>query len=151
MNLLDIKKFWKFDWQAQGADSPCVAKWLPFYLDDNMGAERDDILHLRVGKRANYDANQASRHIPVLFPHCELDWHLRVRYQGDATSHNYRIWCNFAAYRHCNKCNWYSLILRTARLILCDFYTLITEMRVISFPVSPDESQLVFSLSFPKI
>jgi hypothetical protein len=24
----------------------------------------------------------------LLFPHGELDWHLAVRYQGDATSHN---------------------------------------------------------------
>ena len=30
-------------------------------------------------------------HFRLLFPHCELGWHLPVRHQGDATNHNNRV------------------------------------------------------------
>lgn len=60
-----------------------------------MGAERDVILHQRVGELEQIrDANLASLHFPLLFPHCELGWHLEVRYQSNATSHkNIKISC----------------------------------------------------------
>jgi hypothetical protein len=32
-----------------GIDSPRLTKWLPFYVEDNKGPERDNILHQGVG------------------------------------------------------------------------------------------------------
>jgi hypothetical protein len=65
---------------ALGVDSPCVTTWLPFYLDDNMGSERDVILHPPVTEVEQIrDANLPSLHFPLLFPHGELRCHLAVR------------------------------------------------------------------------
>jgi hypothetical protein len=64
-------------------------RWLPIYLDDNMGAERDTNLHQPVAELEQIsDAQLPSLHFPLLFPHGELGWHLAVRYQGGTTSHN---------------------------------------------------------------
>ena len=54
-----------------------------------MGPERDANLHQPVGEFEQIrDANLPSLHFALLFPHCELGWHVAVRYQGKATSHN---------------------------------------------------------------
>ena len=55
-----------------------------------MGAERDITLHQRVvGLQRISDTLPAydPLHFSLLFPHGG-GWHLAVRYQGDATSHN---------------------------------------------------------------
>jgi hypothetical protein len=94
--------------------------------------------------------NQASQQYSLLFPHGELVWHLAVRYQGEATRRNNRILCrNFAAYRLCTKCNWYSLLPSSTRLIFFEVYSRITEMRVPSLPMSPGASQLVIHFVNP--
>jgi len=60
-------------------------------LLDNMGAERDIILHRRgSGLQRISGMHPAYDPLPflMLFPHDELGWHLAVRNQGGATSHN---------------------------------------------------------------
>lgn len=58
-------------------------------MEDNMGDERDIILHQRDGELERIrDVNLPSLHFPLLFTHGELVWHVAVWYQGDATSHN---------------------------------------------------------------
>jgi hypothetical protein len=48
----------------------------------HIGAERCVILHQRVEEMEQLrDAHWASLHIPLLFPHGELGWHLAVLYQ----------------------------------------------------------------------
>jgi hypothetical protein len=42
----------------------------------------------RGSQRSIGDANLLSLHFSWLFPYGKLGWHLAVRYQGDATSHN---------------------------------------------------------------
>jgi hypothetical protein len=63
-------------------------------LDNTMGDERDINLHQRDGGlqriKDRYPAFDPPR-FTVLFPHSELGWHLAVRYQGDATSHNNNV------------------------------------------------------------
>jgi hypothetical protein len=59
-------------------------RWLPFNLDDNMGAKRDAIGELV----QNRCADLPSLHFPLLFPYGELSSHLAVQYQGGTTSHN---------------------------------------------------------------
>ena len=73
-------------------------------LLDNVGAERDNILHRRCsGLQRISDTHPAydRLHFPLLFPHGEQCWHLAVRNQGDATSRNIsRVSCReFAAFR----------------------------------------------------
>ena len=56
-----------------------------------MGAERDVTLHQRdMGLQRISDTLPAydPLHFSLLFSHGERGWHLAVRYQGDATSHN---------------------------------------------------------------
>ena len=54
-----------------------------------MGTEQDANLHQPVAELEQIrDANPPSLHFPLLFPRGELSWHLAVRYQGGATSHN---------------------------------------------------------------
>jgi hypothetical protein len=56
-----------------GVYIPCVTRWLPFYLDDNMGAEQDANLHQPVADLEEIrDTNPPSLHFPLLFPHGEL-------------------------------------------------------------------------------
>ena len=83
-------------------------------------------------------------------PHSELVRHLAVRYQGEATSHNKILCRNFAAYRRCNKFNWYSLLPSSTRLILCDVYSQITEMHVPSLPMTPGAIRLILQFAIPK-
>jgi len=54
-------------------------RWLPVYLDDNMGAGQDANLHQPFGELEQIrDANLPSLHFPLLFPHVELGWHLAI-------------------------------------------------------------------------
>ena len=72
-----------------GTDSPFVTRGLPFYLDENMSGERDGTLHNCVRElELIRDASVESLHLPLLFPHDELGWHLEIRHYGDATNHN---------------------------------------------------------------
>jgi hypothetical protein len=91
-------------------------------LDDNMGAERDIILHLQDGGLQQICETHLAYnplHFPLLFPHGELDWHLAVQYHGDATSYNNKVsCCEFAAYKLYIKANAYSLLHCAARLFL---------------------------------
>jgi len=91
-------------------------------LDDNMGAERDIILHQQGGRLQRISDRYPAYdpvYFPLLFPHGALGWHLVVRYQGDITSHSDRVSCReFAAYRLHMKASGYSLLLHTARLVL---------------------------------
>jgi hypothetical protein len=114
------------------------------FIDDNLGTERDIILHQRGGglerisdKHPAYDP----MHFRLLFPHGELGWHLSVRYKGDTTSHkNNRVPCReFAAYRLIG----HSMLYRTARLFMRDDSKLTTKMRVPSLPGLPVTSRLV--------
>jgi hypothetical protein len=118
-------------------------------LDENMGTERDVILHQRVGELEQIrDSNLASLRFPLLFSHGELGWHLAVRYQGDATSHNNnRTICrNFTGLRLYIKSNGHQLLHSAARLFLCAVYALITEMRVPCLHVSRGASKLLLLL-----
>jgi hypothetical protein len=75
-----MNKFFKVRLVSPGVDSLCVTRWLAFYLDDNMGTERDANLHQPVGKlEQTRDANLPSLHFPLLFPHGELGWHVAVQ------------------------------------------------------------------------
>jgi hypothetical protein len=91
-------------------------------LDDNMGAERDIILHFQDGGLQRIcDTHPAydPLHFPLLFPHGELGWHLAVQYHGDATIYNNKVSCReCAAYRLYIKANAYSLLHCAARLFL---------------------------------
>jgi hypothetical protein len=88
----------------------------------------------------------------LLFPHDALDWHLVVRYPGDATRHSNRVSCHeFASYRLHIKASGYSLLQHTARLVLCVVSTVASEMRVPKLSGSPGTSRLVvwlFSLLY---
>ena len=54
-----------------------------------MGPERDANSHQPIVELEQIrDASLPSLHFSSLFPHGELGWHLEVRHQGDATSHN---------------------------------------------------------------
>jgi hypothetical protein len=58
-------------------------------LDDNMGAERDIILHQQGGRLQRISDRHPAYdpvYFPLLFPHGGLGWHLVVRYQGDSTT-----------------------------------------------------------------
>ena len=121
-------------------------------LVDNTEAERDIILHQRGGGLERIsDTHSAydSMHFPLLFPHGELCWHLAVRYQGDATSHNSnRVSCGlFAAFRLCIKANGYSSLHRAVRLFLREVSALNTEMRVHTLPGSPRTSRPVVTIN----
>jgi len=118
-------------------------------LLDNMGAERDNILHRRgSGLQRISDTHPAydRLYFPLLFPRGELRWHLAVRNQGDATIHNSsRVSCSeFAAFRLYIKASGYSLLHRPARLFLREVSTLTNEMYVLSLLRSPGTSRLVF-------
>jgi hypothetical protein len=116
---------------------------------DNMGAERDIILHRQgSGLQRISDTHPAydPLHFPLLFQYDELGWHLAVKNQGGATSYNSsRVsFSEFDAFRLYIKASGYSLLHRAARLFLREVSTLTTEMRVLSLLRSPGTSRLVF-------
>ena len=107
-----------------------------------MGAERYANWHQPARELERIrDAKVQSLHFTLLFPHGELGWHLTDRYQGDATSHNYRI--SFPNLPHTHTAS--SPVCTRCSFVLQDS-TLITEMSVPSFPVSPGPRKLVLSL-----
>jgi len=83
-------------------------------LDDTMGAERDIILHRRVGGLQRISDRQPAYdtvYFPLLYPRGALGWRLVVRYQGDATSHSNGVSCReFGAYRLHIKASGYILL-----------------------------------------
>jgi hypothetical protein len=97
-----------------------AAVWL-----DNIGAERDIILHQRGGVLQGISDTHLAcdpLHFPLLFPHGELGWHLTVGNQGDATNHNSnRISCReFAAYTLYNVecvCRWVLIAASRCKII----------------------------------
>ena len=144
-----IKTFSAFEWQAPKVDCRCVTLWLPFYLGDNMGAEWDVILHQQVGEIEQItDVPLTSLHFPLLLPYGELGWPLAVRNQGVAIIHKNNRFSrhNYAAYRLWIKSIGYSFLHRVEGLFLCAVFTLITEMRVPRFSVSPGASKLILLL-----
>jgi len=75
-------------------------RWVLFYMDDNMGAERDANFHQPVGElQQTREAELPALNFPLLFAHGEVGWHLELRYEGDASSHkNNRISCRNLLY-----------------------------------------------------
>jgi len=108
-------------------------------LDDNVGAERDIILRQLQRISYTHPASDAL-YFRWLFPHGGLGWHLAVRYQGDATSHDSnRFSCGeFTAYI-LHQGPWVLI----AALFVGEVSTLTTEMLVPSLPGLPSTSSLV--------
>ena len=120
-------------------NSPVCNEVAAILLDDNMRAERDIILH-QLQRISDTLLSCDPLHFRVLFPHGGLGWHLAVRYQSDATSHNSnRVSCGeFTAYI-LHQGQW----ALTAASFVREISTLTTEMRVPSLSGSPGTSRLV--------
>ena len=103
--------------------------WVPNPLIDQKVGTHKEMLFSAESWRIEQirDAQLASMHFALLLSHGAVVWHLAVRFQVHATSHNNnKVSCHYLAeYRLCIKSNWYTLLHGAARLILCLVSTLL--------------------------
>jgi len=120
-------------------NSPVYNKVAAILLDDNMRAEQDIILH-QLQRISDKHPACYPLHFRLLLPHGGLGWHLALRYQSDAKSHNTnRDSCGeFTAYI-LHHGPW----VLTAASFVREVSTLTTEMRVPNLSGSPGTSRLV--------
>ena len=149
----EIKKVLSFrlaNHEAPGVDlrtpnRPTSSEVAAILLEDNVGIERDLILHKRGGVlQRNNDTQPAydPLYFPLLFRHGELGWHFKVTPQ--ATKNNTVSSRKFAHTDSTSRplCG-YSLLHRDARLFLRDSSTLTNKMRVSSLAGWPGTSRIV--------